>query len=535
MIQGCVAKRTKDQERRLVVRPLRADDHPAIVDIHRRCFPDLKSWSKQQFQKHLKQFPEGQLGIELDGKLVATSTSLIVEESDYGERHTFAQVSEGGDLRQHDPEGDSLYGLDIAVDPEFRGMRLSRRLYEARKRLVRELNLRRIVIGGRMPRYHRYAGELTPDQYVQKVVAKEIRDPVITAQLSNGFVVKSVLEGYLPNDQGSQGFAVYMEWHNPDYRPKGRRRASKVRVASVQYSMRTLESFEQFATQCEFFIDTASEYRVDFLLFPELITNQLQALVPAERPAETARRLHEFTPQYEEFFGQMAIRYYVNIIAGSHLVVENGELFNVSYLFHRDGRVDRQYKIHVTPAEARWWGVSAGYEVLAFDTDRCKIGIAICYDSEFPELARHLREQGAQILFVPYNTDLRSGHVRVRTCTQARCIENHMYAVTSGACGNLPMVEGADIHYAQCAILTPSDVHFARDAVAAEATPNVEQMLIHDLDLDTLRRTERTGTVRPWIDRRTDLYEVKWIGKKPRRGAGATRKRSAKVASAHEK
>jgi predicted amidohydrolase len=281
-----------------------------------------------------------------------------------------------------------------------------------------------------------------------------------------------------------------------------------VRVAAVQYEMRAISSWVEFATQCEFFIDTASEYRSDFVLFPELLTNQLLSLVPAERPSDAARRLSEFTTRYVELFGALAMKYNVNVVAGTHLSVEQGTLFNIAYLFHRDGRVDKQYKVHVTPSEARWWGVSAGDRIDVFDTDRGRVAIAICYDVEFPEVVRLMKSKGAEVLFVPYNTDLRSGHLRVRACSAARAIENHLYVVTSGAVGNLPQVPGADIHYAQSAILTPSDIAFARDAVAAEATPNVETMLVHDLDLATLRRTEASGTVRPWPDRRTDLYRI---------------------------
>jgi predicted amidohydrolase len=136
------------------------------------------------------------------------------------------------------------------------------------------------------------------------------------------------------------------------------------------------------------------------------------------------------------------------------------------------------------------------------------VGIAICYDVEFPEYVRAVKARGAELLFVPYNTDLRSGHLRVRTCAQARAIENHIYVITAGAVGNLPQAEGADLHYAQSAIFTPSDIPFARDAIAAEATANVETMLVHDLDLALLRRTQANGTVNIWPDRRTDLYAI---------------------------
>ncbi len=494
--------------RRLIVRPLEADDFDAIVALQRACFPDIPPWKKSEFLAQIRVFSDGQLCVEIDGEIAATSSSMIVDATDYEDDHTFHDVCPDGKLRNHDAEGDALYGLDIAVSPEHRGKRLSRRIYAARKELAQRLNLKSIIFGGRMPGYAAHAAEMSPKEYVARVVSKELQDPVITAQLSNGFLIERVLNKYIPADLESGGNAVLMEWRNPYFRPVGRQRKAQMRVASVQYQMRTVESFEAFAKQVEFFVDTASEYRADFVLFPELLTNQLLALVPASRPALSARRLHEFTEAYEKLFGEMALRYAINIFAGTHLVLEGDTLYNIAYLFHRDGRVDKRYKTHITPSEVRWWGVSPGDRIEAIDTDCGKVGVAICYDIEFPEVGRLLREQGVHTIFVPYNTDLRSGHIRVRSCAQARCIENHVYVVTSGACGNLPMVEGADIHYAHSAILTPSDVHFARDAVAQETTPNVEMMLVHDLDLALLRRTERTGTVRPWVDRRLDMYAV---------------------------
>lgn len=499
-------------ERRLVIRRLRLDDFPAVQEIHRASFPGMESWTDGNYRSQLKVFPEGQIGVELDGRLVGTSTSLIVKRADYTGWHTYKEVSDGGNITNHDPDGDALYGIDIAVHPEFRGFRLARRLYDARKELLRSRNLRSLLIAGRMPRFHQHVDTLPPEDYVAQVLDKTIEDPVITAQVSNGFSILAVLPRYLPSDRESCGHALLLEWLNPQYVPQSvvRSRHEKVRVASVQYRMRPIDSFDAFAQQCSFFIDTASDYRCDFLLFPELLTNQLLALVPAERPALSARRLTEFTDAYVSYFNKMAMKYAVNIIAGTHLTVEDDVLYNISYLFHRNGKISKQYKLHITPSEAKWWGVSAGDSLEVFDTDCGKIAILICYDSEFPELGRVAREKGAQMLFVPFNTDIRSGYMRVRTCTHARCIENHVYAVMSGAVGNLPFVEGADIHYAQSCVLTPSDVSFARDGLMEEASPNAEVMLIHDLDLELLRRTDRTGTVRTWHDRRTDLYQVLW-------------------------
>lgn len=497
---------------RLVVRQLRKADLRAIQEIQRKSFPSIEAWTKEQLESQLAMFPEGQLGIEIDGVLVATSSSLIVDEEDFGAYHTFDDVSDKGFIRNHDPEGDTLYGIDIAIDPKHRGVHLTRRIYEARKELVRQRNLRAILIAGRIPGYAKQADKMTAEEYVRRVIRKDLkdRDPVLTAQLSQGFSVRAVLKDYLPSDSESGGYAVFMEWLNPEHHPLGAAPVRTVRVAAVQYQMRPITSFEEFAQQCEFFIDTASEYRADFLLFPEMLTNQLQVLVQTKESSATARRLDEFTPAYAEFFTKMAMKYNVNIIAGSHLTVEGGKLYNVASLFRRDGSSERQYKLHISPAESRWWGVSAGDEMRVFETDRGKIAILIGDDVAFPEIARIAASKGSLLAFVPFNTDIRSGYMRIRSCALARCIENGMYAILAGPIGNLPFVQGADIHYGEACILTPCDVPFARDGVAEEATPNVETMVVHELDIEALRRWRLTGSVRTWLDRRQDLYGVRF-------------------------
>ena len=497
---------------RLLVRLLRKTDLRGVQDIQKRSFPMIEPWTKEQFESQLTIFPEGQIGVEIDGVLVATSSSLIVDEEDFGAYHTFDDVSDKGFIRNHDPDGDTLYGIDIAIDPKNRGVHLTRRIYAARKELARQRNLRAILIAGRIPGYAKQSEKMTAEEYVRRVVRKDLKDkdPVLTAQLAQGFSVRSVLKDYLPSDTESAGYAVFMEWLNPEHHPLGAAPVRTVRVAAVQYQMRPITSFEEFAQQCEFFIDTAAEYRADFLLFPEMLTNQLQVLVPAPESSTTARRLDDFTHRYVELFTKMAMKYDVNIIGGSHLTVESDKLYNIASLFRRDGTVEKQYKLHVSPSELRWWGVSAGDEVRVFDTDRGKIAILIGDDVAFPEVARIAAGKGALLLFVPFNTDIRSGYMRIRSCAQARCIENGMYAVLAGPIGNLPFVQGADIHYGEACILTPCDLPFARDGVADEATPNVETMVLNELDIEVLRRSRLTGSVRTWLDRRSDLYAVRY-------------------------
>ncbi len=218
--------------------------------------------------------------------------------------------------------------------------------------------------------------------------------------------------------------------------------------------------------------------------------------------------LAEFTPQYLDFYTEMAVKYHVNIIGGSQFVMEDEALYNVSYLFRRDGTLEKQEKIHITPSERKWWGVTPGRKVNVFETDCGTVAILICYDIEFPELVRIAAAKGAQIVFVPFNTDTRHGYLRVRNCAMARCVENHVYVAVAGCTGNLPFVENSDIHYAQSAIFTPADAEFARDAIAAESNANIETLIIHDVDVEQLRRHKETGSVQNWNDRRTDLYKV---------------------------
>lgn len=499
------------QDTRLEVVPLTLEDYPEVIALQRACFPGVEPWKQSSFQEQLRRFPEGQIGVKLDGELVATSSSMIVAGDDWKGTHSLSQVTSEGTIRGHTPDGDTLYGIDIAVSPDHRGLRLARRLYDRRKELMERLNLRRMFIGGRLPGLHAHP-ELSPEAYVRRVMDKELVDPTLTVQLANGFYVLDVLHDYLPSDHESRGCAVLMQWLNPTWVPAGTNAVRSTRVAAVQYRMRAVESFEEFALQCSYYADLAADNHCDFLVYPELLTNQLIPLTPAMRPGLRVRELDQFTDRYIELFSELAIRNNVNIVGGTHLMLEEGRLYNVAYLFHRTGGVDTQKKLHITPEEARWWGVTPGQSLEVFDTDRGKVAILICYDVEFPELARVAKAKGAQVFFVPYNTDLRTGHNRVRTCAHARCIENNVYVVLSGMCGGLPAQEWSEIHYGRSAVLTPCDVPFPRDGVGAEANDNIETLVLHDLDYTLLRRMQAQGQVRTWLDRRTDLYHLTWHG-----------------------
>lgn len=498
-------------ETHIQVRPMTLDDYDALVAMQLQCFPGMKPWQREHIESQLAVFPDGQLVVEYDGELVASASSLVVTFDDYEAWHDWSVIADSGFIRNHDAEGDTLYGIEIMVHPEYRGLKLARRLYDARKELARRHNLRRIIIGGRIPNYHKHAAELSAREYVDQVLDRNLFDPVLTTQLSNGFRLERLIPDYFPADDDSRGYATFLEWANLEYVEASTRRerlVSLVRLCLVQYRMRRVASWDEFANQVETFVDLASDYKSDFVLFPELFTTQLLSLIDAPAPAAAARALAGYTEQYLELFTELAVSYNVNVIGGSQFTVEGDKLYNIAYLFRRDGTIEKQYKIHITPNERKWWGVNPGKKVSVFDTDRGKIAILICYDSEFPELSRVAAHKGAKIIFVPFNTDERYSYLRVRHCSQARAIENQLYTAIAGCAGMMPQVDNADIHYSQCGIFTPSDFPFARDAVASESMPNIETVVVHDVDLELLRRNRQTGTVRPWTDRDRSVYHV---------------------------
>jgi Predicted amidohydrolase len=285
-----------------------------------------------------------------------------------------------------------------------------------------------------------------------------------------------------------------------------------VRVATVQYMMRRISGVDEFEQQVHYFIETAADYSSDFVCFPELFTLQLlSANAEPMRPEEAIRAVNDYSQRFVKFMSEQAMRYNINIIGGSHPSMnDNGDLRNICHVFLRDGSVYAQHKLHPTPNERHWWHIGGGNRAEVIPTDCGPIGVMICYDSEFPEVARHLVNQGANILFVPFCTDERQGYLRVRYCCQARAIENQCYVVTSGVVGNLPNVDNMDMHYAESGIFTPCDFPFARDGIAAMCDTNTETMAVADLRMGELISARNSGTVQNLKDRRFDLYRLSW-------------------------
>ena len=492
---------------------MRLDDYAELAQSFKRVYADKDVfWTYDQIKKLTEIFPEGQVVTVVDGKIVGCALSIIVDYNLVKGDHTYAQVTGNETFNTHNLHGNILYGIEVFIHPDYRGLRLARRMYEYRKDLCETLNLKAIMFGGRIPNYYKYADRLRPREYINKVRQREIYDPVLTFQLSNDFHVRKVMTNYLPNDEESKHYATLLQWDNIYYQPKPEviERKTMIRIGLVQWQMRPYKSIDDVFEQVEFFVDAVSDYKSDFILFPEYFNAPLMAKYNNLGEAQSIRKLAKYTDEIRERFVKLAISYNINIITGSMpYLSEDNRLLNVGFLCRRDGTYETYGKVHITPDEAKSWGLSGGKMVKTFDTDCAKIGVLICYDVEFPELSRLLAEEGMQILFVPFLTDTQNAYSRVKVCAQARAIENECFVAIAGSVGNLPRVHNMDIQYAQSAVFTPCDFAFPTDGRRAEATPNTEMILVSDVDLDLLSELHTYGSVRNLRDRRLDLYELR--------------------------
>ena len=469
-------------------------------------------WNEAQIQSLIDKFPEGQVVIKINDKLAGCAFSLRVDYDKFDDHHTYQEITGNYSFNTHSDKGDVLYGIEVFIKPEYRGLRLGRRLYDYRKELCEKLNLRGIAFGGRIPNFNKYADKITPKEYLEKVKRKEIYDPVLNFQISNDFHPSKVIKGYLEGDTDSNDYAVLLEWDNVYYKKETKKAVTKksvVRLGLIQWQMRLYKDLAELMQQAEYFVDAVSAYRADFALFPEFFNAPLMAEHNHLPESQAIRELAAYTPVIVQKFSELAITYNINIITGSVPEIKDGLLYNVGYICKRDGTTDRYEKLHVTPDEAKVWGMQGGHQLKTFDTDCGKIGVLICYDAEFPELSRILADEGMDILFIPFLTDTQNGYSRVRHCAQARAIENECYVAIAGSVGNLPKVKKMDIQYAQSMVFTPCDFSFPANGIKAEATTNTEMILIADVDLDLLKDLNQFGSVRNLKDRRTDIFEVR--------------------------
>lgn len=274
-----------------------------------------------------------------------------------------------------------------------------------------------------------------------------------------------------------------------------------MRVSAVQYCFSGVDSFEGFAQKVKHYVQAGLEFNPDVILFPEYITNELAPLAGKEG----VRGVYRFTEQYLALFSELSARHNTHIVGGTHITEEGGRLYNISYLFFPDRTVARQVKLHLTPTEKGEWGISAGDTLEVFELSKGRIAILICYDAEFPEVARRARALGADVFFCPSCTDDSHGYYRVRYTCHARAVENQVYVVLTGTVGSLP-VDSMRNNYGQAVIITPSDMPFPPGGILAKGIKNSDMAVVADLNMKSLYYAREYGSVKTWQDRRTDLY-----------------------------
>lgn len=298
-------ERREKRSAKLVVRNAEIGDVEGIVALVGRAYDHISGYSGGMVRGQINNWPEGQFVALYEDRIVGYCATMRLDERLALSPHGWEEITGNGFGARHDPTGDWLYGYEMCVDPEVRGVRIGQRLYNARKALAERLDLRGIVIGGRMPGYARRRRRVDgPADYLARVQAGELRDPVLGFQLRNGFEPIAVLDNYLPEDKRSGGYAAHMVWRNPyvdaHEPPEFRvpRDVESVRLATCQMQARAVRDVEEFIRNVEYFVDVASSYRADFIVFPELFTLQLLSFEKARlEPHEAIDRLTGHTPR----------------------------------------------------------------------------------------------------------------------------------------------------------------------------------------------------------------------------------------------
>jgi ribosomal protein S18 acetylase RimI-like enzyme len=205
----------------IIVRNTQPQDIPKITDLQKESFPYLARygniWRLEELESHLHIFPQGQfVAVEPDGMVVGSASTLIVSLNPEYAEHTWKEITADGMFTNHNPNVDSMYGADISTHPKHRHEGIGGMLYDARKKLVAKLNLRRMVAGGRLFNYSEYADRMSPYEYAEKVMKRELKDPVLSFELDNGFRFIKILPNYF-DDVRSLNYASFIEWLNPRY------------------------------------------------------------------------------------------------------------------------------------------------------------------------------------------------------------------------------------------------------------------------------------------------------------------------------
>lgn len=217
MIKKLLVKTSEGYEE-MTIRSYEYSDVSALISLQKACFPppfpEELLWSKEQLESHVRHFQEGALCAEINQKIIGSMTSLIVDFDPSNPNHKWKDVTDNGFIRNHKRNGNTLYIVDISVDPEYRKLGIGKWLMQTMYELVVHKKLERLLGGGRIPFYHQVKDEMTPEEYVESVLSGLRRDPVLSFLIQCGRIPIGVVRDYL-DDEESGNCGVLMEWKNP--------------------------------------------------------------------------------------------------------------------------------------------------------------------------------------------------------------------------------------------------------------------------------------------------------------------------------
>ena len=272
-----------------------------------------------------------------------------------------------------------------------------------------------------------------------------------------------------------------------------------IRVAAAAYPVEFMPDFDAYARKLSAWVADAD---ADLLVFPEYAAMELASLGGAAVAADLQASLHEVArhwPAVEALHLQLAARHGCHILGGSGPVFDGADRpFNRAVLYGPAGRIGHQDKQIMTRFEREEWHVAGAPGLRVFDTALGRIGILICYDSEFPLLGRALAEAGAEILLVPSCTDTVAGFNRVRIGAMARALESQCVVVqapTVGACDWMPAL---DENRGRAAIYGPPDGFWPETGIIAEGAMDQPGWVRAVIDPARIRRSRTEGAVLPF-------------------------------------
>ncbi|WP_072377249.1 carbon-nitrogen hydrolase family protein [Hyphomicrobium sp. NDB2Meth4] len=276
-----------------------------------------------------------------------------------------------------------------------------------------------------------------------------------------------------------------------------------LKVASAQYPIDQPATLDAWRDKIARWVADGAATGAEVLVFPEYAAiEQAAALGEAvyRDLAATLDAVAELEGARVQLHQELAAKHGVHILVGSGPSRKGpGRYTNAAQLVTPKGNVGVQEKLVMTPFEVDW-GISASHEMRVFDTSLGLIGINICYDSEFPLLARAMAEAGAELLLVPSCTERVSGYHRVRTGSRARALENQIAAVVSPTVGDALWSPAVDHNSGSAGIYVPSEHTVSDTGILAQGELNAAQWVAADIDLGRLRHLRNSGEMRNYVD-----------------------------------